>query len=64
MKTYLFSELSQEAQENATGLYYADRDYQDAIIKLYEELPDEILLFGDFAEDAGLRFNAEGERVA
>lgn len=64
MKTFTFNELSQEMQEQATGRYWADEDYQEACAKLAETQPEEFLDFGRFAEDAGIKFNEHGERLA
>jgi hypothetical protein len=62
-KTYAWHELNDEAQENATGLYYHDSEYQNWA----EANPDTDgtpALFSDAAPRMGWLFNEHGIHVA
>lgn len=61
MKTFAFSELSEQAQANAINFYYTDSDYQAFIDEVQKENPDEIPMVEDWARVKGLRFNVGGE---
>lgn len=64
MKHFSFEELSEEAQQNAINLYYADADYQDFVCEMYEKMPDETMMVEDWAREKNIRFDKDGQRRA
>lgn len=63
MKLYSYNELTQDAQERATGLYWAHPDVTASIDAHQAERPEDPILFGECANLLNWRFNKAGTRI-